>query len=44
MIIAILKRTDWPGGDVGSHTESVLQSLLGLDSAAIAQLRRNGVV
>lgn len=37
-------RTDWPGGDVGSHTESVLQSLLGLDSAAIAQLRRDGVV
>ncbi|WP_049723688.1 CaiB/BaiF CoA transferase family protein [Gilvimarinus polysaccharolyticus] len=37
-------RTDWPGAEVGSHTAAVLQDLLGLTPAAIAQLRQDGVV
>ena len=35
--------TDWPGPDVGSHTDEVLQSI-GLDKARIAQLKLSGIV
>jgi crotonobetainyl-CoA:carnitine CoA-transferase CaiB-like acyl-CoA transferase len=35
--------TEWPGPEVGSHTDEVLQSL-GLDEASIAQLKVNGIV
>lgn len=37
-------RTDWPGAEVGSHTTSVLQSLLQLDDVALAKLREDGVI
>ena len=35
--------TEWPGGEVGSHTDELLQAL-GLDSQRIAYLRENGIV
>ena len=35
--------TDWPGPEVGSHTDEVLSSL-GLDSARIAELKSAGIV
>ena len=35
--------TEWPGPDVGSHTNEILQSL-GLDDASISQLKLSGVV
>ena len=35
--------TEWPGPDVGSHTDEILQSL-GLDDASILQLKLSGVV
>ncbi len=35
--------TEWPGPEVGSHTDEVLGSL-GLDAASIAQLKSTGVV
>lgn len=35
--------TEWPGPEVGSHTDEVLQSL-GLDSARIAHLKSAGIV
>ena len=34
-------RTDWPGGDVGTHTEEVLNAL-GYSSEQISELRANG--
>jgi crotonobetainyl-CoA:carnitine CoA-transferase CaiB-like acyl-CoA transferase len=37
-------RTDWPGGEVGSHNEEVLQGILNLDAAAVAALKEEGVV
>ena len=37
-------RTDWPGGEVGSHNDEVLQDILKLDDAAIAALKEAGVV
>lgn len=37
-------RTDWPGLEVGSHNGEILGGLLGLDDAAISQLRAEGVV
>jgi len=37
-------RIRWPGPPVGAHTEQVLGELLGLDAAAIAALRGEGVV
>jgi crotonobetainyl-CoA:carnitine CoA-transferase CaiB-like acyl-CoA transferase len=37
-------RTDWPGGDIGSHNEEVLQDILQLDDAALAQLRKDGII
>ena len=36
--------TDWPGGDVGSHTEEILGDLLSLSEEEIAALRAEGVV
>jgi len=35
--------TEWPGPEVGSHTDEVLQSL-GLDKARIADLKTSGIV
>ena len=35
--------TEWPGPDVGSHTDEILHSL-GLDDASISQLKLSGVV
>ena len=35
--------TEWPGPDVGSHTDEILQSL-GLDEASISQLKLSGIV
>ncbi len=37
-------RTLWPGGDIGSHNEEVLQGILQLDDKALAQLRQEGVI
>lgn len=37
-------RTDWPGAEVGSHTESILRELLNFDSDKIASLRAAGVI
>ncbi|MEH6637189.1 MAG: CaiB/BaiF CoA-transferase family protein [Halioglobus sp.] len=37
-------RTDWPGGDVGSHNEEVLRDILSLDEDQIVQLRADGVI
>jgi crotonobetainyl-CoA:carnitine CoA-transferase CaiB-like acyl-CoA transferase len=34
----------WPGPAIGAHTDEVLRELLGLDDAAIAQLRAQGVI
>ncbi|MDG1307236.1 MAG: CaiB/BaiF CoA-transferase family protein [Porticoccaceae bacterium] len=35
--------TEWPGPEMGSHTDEVLQSI-GLDRARIAQLKLSGIV
>ena len=37
-------RTDWPGGELGSHNDEVLQGLLALDDDELAILRENGVI
>jgi crotonobetainyl-CoA:carnitine CoA-transferase CaiB-like acyl-CoA transferase len=37
-------RTDWPGGDVGSHTEEVLKNILYLSDEDIGKLREGGVI
>jgi crotonobetainyl-CoA:carnitine CoA-transferase CaiB-like acyl-CoA transferase len=37
-------RTDWPGGDVGSHNDEVLGGLLGLAPEEIDALRGEGVI
>ena len=34
----------WPGPDLGTHTETVLGEVLGLDEAALAALRSKGVI
>ena len=36
--------TDWPGLELGSHTDQVLDELLGLDESERAGLRREGVI
>jgi len=35
--------TEWPGGEVGSHTDALLQGL-GLDAERIAYLKEHGIV
>jgi crotonobetainyl-CoA:carnitine CoA-transferase CaiB-like acyl-CoA transferase len=37
-------RTDWPGGEVGSHNDEVLRGILHLDDAELAALREAGVI
>lgn len=37
-------RTEWPGGDLGSHNRDVLQGLLGLGDEELAQLAAEGVI
>ncbi|HWV16723.1 MAG TPA: CaiB/BaiF CoA-transferase family protein [Cellvibrio sp.] len=37
-------RTDWPGLQVGSHTEEILKNLLDFSQEKIAQLKQSGVV
>lgn len=37
-------RTDWPGGEVGSHNDEVLKQILALDEQNLAQLRQEGVI
>ncbi len=37
-------RTDFPGGDIGSHNEEVLKGILALDDSELAQLREEGVI
>ena len=36
--------TEWPGGDVGSHTEEILGNVLALSDEEIAELRAEGIV
>jgi len=37
-------RTDFPGPALGSHNDEVYRELLGLDSAALAELRATGII
>ena len=37
-------RTDWPGGEVGSHNDEVLRGILQLDEVDIGRLRDEGVI
>lgn len=37
-------RTDWPGGDVGSHTDDILKNILFLSDEDIGMLRAGGVI
>lgn len=37
-------RTDWPGGEVGSHTQEILQSVLNFSEAQIQQFKTQGVI
>ena len=37
-------RTDWPGGEIGSHNSEVLSDLLGLNKGDLAALRDRGVI
>ena len=37
-------RTDWPGSAVGSHTEEVLEELLGLDASERQTLRQKQII
>jgi crotonobetainyl-CoA:carnitine CoA-transferase CaiB-like acyl-CoA transferase len=37
-------RTDWPGGEVGSHTQEILESILNLSAGDIARLKEQGVI
>ena len=37
-------RTDWAGGDVGSHTQEILQSILKLSPEKIHALKTAGVI
>ncbi|HEY0892977.1 MAG TPA: CoA transferase, partial [Cellvibrio sp.] len=36
--------TDWPGGDIGSHTQEILQSVLNLSQVQIDELKTKGVI
>jgi crotonobetainyl-CoA:carnitine CoA-transferase CaiB-like acyl-CoA transferase len=37
-------RTDWPGLEVGSHTQEILSSILNLSAADIEQLKQKSVI
>ena len=37
-------RTDWPGGEIGSHNDEILRGILELGDDELAQLRADGVV
>lgn len=37
-------RTDWPGLDIGSHTQDVLENILKYSAHEITQLKMNGVI
>jgi crotonobetainyl-CoA:carnitine CoA-transferase CaiB-like acyl-CoA transferase len=37
-------RTDWPGLEVGSHTQDILENILNLSVADIGQLKEKGVI
>lgn len=37
-------RTDWPGGEIGSHNDEVLRGILNLDESRLAALREEGVI
>jgi crotonobetainyl-CoA:carnitine CoA-transferase CaiB-like acyl-CoA transferase len=37
-------RTDWPGGEVGSHTQQILEDVLNLSQAQISALKQSGVI
>lgn len=37
-------RTDWPGGELGSHNDEVLKGLLNLDEDEVDALRLDGVI
>jgi len=37
-------RTDWPGGDIGGHTQEILRSVLNLSQAQIDELKTTGVI
>ncbi|MCJ8273311.1 MAG: CoA transferase, partial [Psychrosphaera sp.] len=37
-------RTDWPGGELGSHNDEILQDLLALDDAQLDTLRAEGFI
>jgi crotonobetainyl-CoA:carnitine CoA-transferase CaiB-like acyl-CoA transferase len=37
-------RTDWPGGEVGSHTQDILKNILNLSVTDIDQLKEKGVI
>ncbi|WP_339898818.1 CaiB/BaiF CoA-transferase family protein [uncultured Gilvimarinus sp.] len=37
-------RTEWPGGEVGSHTHQVLRDVLGVSPEALEQLQQQGVI
>ncbi|MGI9286663.1 MAG: CaiB/BaiF CoA transferase family protein [Pseudomonadales bacterium] len=37
-------RTDWPGPQLGSHTQEVLEDILGLDADTIAELSASQVI
>jgi crotonobetainyl-CoA:carnitine CoA-transferase CaiB-like acyl-CoA transferase len=37
-------RTDWPGLEVGSHTQEILGSILNLSAADIEQLKQKNVI
>jgi len=37
-------RTDWPGGDVGSHTQEILENILSFNKSDIARLKEQGVI
>ena len=37
-------RTDWPGGEVGSHTQEVLENILEYSAADIERLKDDGVL
>ena len=37
-------RTDFPGGEIGSHNDEVLRDILSLDDDEVAGLREEGVI